>query len=413
VNILEKTQVNRWALLIGFGLALSPIHNLWLTELVTEDGVVGFFIPAFGTAVWFIGAGAFLVYNWEKLGLGSKWVYIPLFVIAGSMAISGFVAQPIFGDKVTPGIMGWVGIYSDKATPGLMGLGLVGVYVVSRTLGARMYLPMVPFVLIGVVLAVIGSLVNSNIIYADQDITLITNYCALAGYLILGGVLNQGRWQGAFLLMILVGLFFVGALEVVFIIGVMGITMLVRRDIDKCLLIPIGILAVLVVLWLAIGRLVPLYQGGSYNVATLFSVLSGSQPLTLEAMDAITTNRWGAIVREMQNINFWGHGYSLSTVGGGVIHNLPLIIVHQIGILPAIAWVFVTVYCLVKTKWKYAWVAVIAMCVFDHYIWTQFTPYWWVLVGVSTASNIENDYIFRGGHDRDYIQGHNTSRGMV
>lgn len=410
---MEEAQVKRWALLIGFGLALSPIHNLWLTELVTEDGVVSFFIPAFGVAVWFIGAGAFLVYNWGKIGLGDKRVYIPLFVIAGGMAISGFVSQPTFSSQVTPGIMGWVGIYSDKATPGLMGLGLIGVYVVSRTLGERLFRPLIPFVLIGVVLAIIGGLVNSDQLYAEQDITLITNYCALAGYLILGGILNQYRWQWALLAIILVGLFFVGALEAVFIVGVLGITMLVRRDINKHVLIPVGVLGVLAVLWLVTGHLTPLYQGGSNNVAVLFSLLSGSQPLTFEALDAMTSLRLTVIVKEMQNISFWGHGYSLSTAGGGIVHNIPLIIVHQIGILPAIAWVFVTAYCLLKTKWRYAWVAVIAMCVFDHYIWTQFTPFWWALVGVSTASGIKNDYIFRGGYDRDYIQRCNTSRGVV
>ena len=400
LNAKELKRNKRWAIVIGLGLALSPIHSLWLTELVTEDGVVGFFIPAFGMAIWFIGAGAFLVYNWESLGLGNKWVYIPLFVIAGSMAISGFVSQPTFGDKITPSIMDWVGIYSDKATPGLMGLVLVGIYVVSRTLGARLFRPLIPLVLIGVVLAVIGGIVNSDQSYAEQPITLITNYCALAGFLILGGIVNQGRYQWVLLTVVLVGLFFVGALEAVFIVGVLGITMLLRRDIDKRLIISMGVVACLVILWAVLGNLAPLYRGGSNNVETLFNVLVGTQPLTPQAMNMITSGRWVIIVREMQNISFWGHGYSLSTVGGGIVHNIPLIIVHQIGILPAIAWVFVTAYCLIKTKWKYAWMAILAMCVFDHYLWTQFTPYWWALVGVSTASGIENDYLCGGRHVR-------------
>lgn len=410
---MEESQIKRWALLIGFGLALSPIHNLWLTELVTEDGVVGFFIPAFGVAIWFIGAGTFLVYNWEKIGLGSKWVYIPLFVIVGSMAISGFVSQPVFSDQVTPGIMGWVGIYSDKATPGLMGLGLIGVYVVSRTLGDKLFRPLIPFVMVGVVLAVIGGIVNFGQVYAKQSITLITNYCALAGFLIFGSIVNQGRWQWVLISMVLVGLFFIGALEAVFIVGVLGVVMLCRRDMDKWILLPIGGVVILIVAWGLLGELSSLYRGGSNNVEALLRVLSGEQPLTMQSFDAMTTYRWGVIVREMQNISFWGHGYSLSTVEGEIVHNIPLIIVHQIGILPAVAWVFVTAYCLLKTKWKYAWMAIIAMCVFDHYIWTQFTPFWWVLVGVSTASGIKNDYIFRSGYDRGYIQRGNTSRGVV
>jgi len=74
---------------------------------------------------------------------------------------------------------------------------------------------------------------------------------------------------------------------------------------------------------------------------------------------------------------------------------VPLIIVDQIGPLAGLAWLWVTIACLVKTKWRYAFIAVIALSLFDHYIWTQAAPYWWVLVGVSTTSTIKSDLIFR------------------
>ena len=78
-----------------------------------------------------------------------------------------------------------------------------------------------------------------------------------------------------------------------------------------------------------------------------------------------------------------------------IVHNIPLIIVHQIGILAGVSWLFVSIYCTVKTKMKYLWIAVLAMCVFDHYIWTQFGALWWVLVGSSLTTEIKNDYIFK------------------
>ena len=77
------------------------------------------------------------------------------------------------------------------------------------------------------------------------------------------------------------------------------------------------------------------------------------------------------------------------------VHNVPLVIVDQIGPLAGFAWLFITIFCLVKTKWKYAWSAVLVLSVFDHYIWTQFAPYWWALVGISTTVAIKNDYIFK------------------
>jgi len=143
-----------------------------------------------------------------------------------------------------------------------------------------------------------------------------------------------------------------------------------------------------------LGYLTPLY-GGNLNVVALMDVVKGNGGIDEGTMRVMTTGRWPVIVREMKNISFIGHGYSLSIVGGGIVHNIPLIIVHQIGPIAGIAWLFVTVYCVIKTKWKYAWVAIMAMCVFDHYIWTQFGPLWFCLIGVSTSSTIKSDLIFR------------------
>jgi hypothetical protein len=114
-------------------------------------------------------------------------------------------------------------------------------------------------------------------------------------------------------------------------------------------------------------------------------------------MMKLTSYRWEVIVKAVQDIQFFGHGFSLSTVGGQVVHNIPLIIMHQVGPVAGLAWLFVTVYCLIKTKWKYAWIAVLAMCVWDHYLWTQCPPWIWAMIGVSTASTIKSDLIFRKG----------------
>jgi len=103
--------------------------------------------------------------------------------------------------------------------------------------------------------------------------------------------------------------------------------------------------------------------------------------------------RWLVIKDAVTDIQPLGIGYGLTNFTSHTVHNVPLIIIQQLGwpgILAALAWLWVTVWCLRKTRWKYAWVAVIALSIFDHYIWSQLAPYFWCLVGVSTITETAN-----------------------
>ena len=376
MELEKRAKSNRkWVIIIGVGLALFPIHNLWLTEVTSIGGMPILHLPAIGAVIWIMGILLFARNNWRNLDWGDKKILIPLLVIVASMGLSGFINGESLGDKFSPLFMG---------------MALFSAYVVSRSLGASIFRMLIPFVCIGAVIAVVIGILNPGVPSGG----LITNYCASAGFLIFGAVVNQGKWQWMLIIVALVGVFFIGALEAVFILGILGITVLVRRDFSRRFLIVSGVLAGLVGLLAVLGYLVPLYEG-SQNVAALVDVIEGDLPLDEGAITTITTGRQVAIVDAIKNTSILGHGYSLSTVGGRIVHNIPLIISHQIGPMAAVAWLFVTAYCLIKTRWKYAWIAVMAMCVFDHYLWTQLTPYYWVLVGVSASSTIKSDLIFR------------------
>jgi len=383
-------------MLIGIGLALSSIHNQWLTDLVTKDGEVLFFLPSFGYMIWILATLFFVfvydnwqknekgkwTFNWRGIDWGDRKVLISLLVIVGAMGISGVVN----GES-----------WSSKISPFLMGLSLFTLYLAARKLGITIFRVFIPFVIASTIIVVICGLINLGVSTGG----LITNYCAAAGFLIFGSILNQGNWQWMLIALILVGLFFIGALEAVFIVAVLGIVIILRRDVNRRFILVAGSIASLIVLWIILGYATPLYEG-NHNIDLLFRILRGDAELSSLTMTFLTSGRWAIIVRSLQDFSFIGHGYSvgieISDIIGesGTVHNLPLIILHQIGPMAAVAWTFVTAYCLLKTKFKYAWIAVMAMCVFDHYIWTQFAPYWWVLAGVSLASESKTDLIFRG-----------------
>ena len=180
-----------------------------------------------------------------------------------------------------------------------------------------------------------------------------------------------------------------GALEGMFVAGVLYAVVVVRKDVDKRFWALSGIAAVVVVAGIGFGYLTPIYAG-TKNLGTLFDAVRGDVPITVRVLDAITTGRWTINMAVIENLSLVGHGFTMS-VGSGTAHNMLLVIADQVGVAAAVAWGFVTVYGLVRSPWKYAWCAVIAMSVFNHYLWNQMMPFWWVLTGVSLGvGNVKN-----------------------
>lgn len=369
------TASQKWAIVIGTGLALFPIHNKWLTDITSIEGQATLFLPAIGGVIWILGTLFYVLKNWQELGWGDKKVYIPLLIISASIGISGFINGTAVLDRVAPLFMGAIFFTS---------------YLASRKLGLSMFWILIPFVITGVAIAVVNGILNPGTPAGG----MITNYCASAGFLIFGAITNRGKWQWILIMIALIGIFFIGALESVFILGVLAITVLIRRDFGRRFYLILAITLSTISLWAALGYLVPLYTANP-NLATLHQIATRQIPIDSKAIESLTTGRWTIISRALSDIKIFGHGYFLGTVGGFNVHNTPLIIVHQTGILAALAWTFVTIYCVIKTRLKYAWIAIIAMSIFDHYIWTQFGAYWWVLAGVSSTTVLKNDHIFR------------------
>lgn len=371
MELEKKAKSNRkWAILIGIGLALFPIHNLWFTEATAIGGMATLFVPAIGAVIWILGVLFYIVNNWQDLSLGDKRIYIPLIIIVVSMGLSGFIN----GEAV-----------AERVSPLLMGIVLFASYVVARNLGIDIFRMLIPFVCLGALIAVILGILNPGVPSGG----LITNYCASAAFLIFGTLVNQGSWQWVLIVVALVGVFFIGALEGVFIIGVIGIVLLVRRDYNKYVLISLGVLLVAAVISFR----------GTNNVLALVDLVTGEVPLSTYTANELTSDRWVVYTEAISRFNFIGHGYSLDLTQGRIVHNVPLMVMDQIGIVAAVAWLGVTAYCAIKTKWHYIWVAILAMSLFDHYLWTQFGPFWWCLIGVSTTSTIKSDLLFRSQNE--------------
>lgn len=382
---LKNNNKKKWAYVIGIGMGLMPIHNRWLTDLVTSDGVVGFFIPAFGISIWLIGVLVFITWNFERIEWADKKIWIPLLFIVVAIGVTGIATN----ENIT-----------DKGSPFVMGISLFGMYLAGRYLGKDMFIPLA----IGCVIASLGIIIH-GIFYPVEPsggFVFERNYDVATGYILLGLVLFVNRWQWALSILAISALFLSGSPEAVFAVCIVAVTVLLRLDVSKRLVYCFGIMGVLVVLSFSLGHGQKLYSF-TYGVVTNVSAseLPHRNPAGTESVkgDTVLERRWYKITEAIENIKPFGEGYNMTNFSAvSMVHNVPLILVQQLGyggILAAIAWLVVSIYCLVKTKWKYAWVTILALSVWDHYLWTQLAPVWWAVVGVSLSSTLKDDYVFK------------------
>lgn len=321
-----------------------------------------------------------------RLDLGNKYIYVPLLVIVASIAISGFVNGNGLGGKVTPLFFG---IY------------LFGAYLAARKLGKGIFLPFVVCVVVEAISCVVygvmypGERAGGIVAWSGSNITG-GNYAIAVRFLVFGAVVGMFRYQWLLWVVALVGLIFTGCEEAAIAVGVLGLVVLFRQDWGKKLLVPaIGAVIILAVLT-PMGITYKLIQPAFWYAEALSELPNArTTEERVEILDVATNNRWTSYVNTINSIAPVGHGYNITHFYLGIPHNVPLVIIEQVGIVAAVAWLFLIIYCLVKTKWKYAFTAVLVLSVFDHALWTQAAPWVWVLVGVATSSTVKSDLVFK------------------
>jgi len=297
--------------------------------------------------------------------LGSKWVWIPLFVIAISIAISGWGVEGI----------------NRLASIGIA-IVFCLLYLVARILGQHIFKPFAVAVIIESVSIIIwGALHNWG---QNGGLLSPTNYDIATGFLIIGVLVSAIKEQWFLGALAATALFFSGSAEAYFCLGILVVAMLIRRDWSKKLWITLGIGAILVVVALI---LMPEFLQPTFEKLGLSKefVVSPSTDTLAPAINRQLT---------MQSFRFFGYGFNMTNFYIKIPHNIVFIIIEQVGFISVGAWFIVAGYMLFKTKWKYLWISFISMGVFDHFIWTQAAPYFWVLAGVSSLNNIKNDKIY-------------------
>ena len=400
--LCRKYNLNSTTILLGVGLALFPVHNKLQPGIYETNGELHavIFLPqiAFGLIAFA------LCIEWhkkQKWDFGDKKVWIPLLVIVGSIFI-----QTLLNFNI------------ESLASACFGACLFGVYLVSKKIGTKIWLVMLPFLIIEAVSTIIYGFVYPGIraaglITSPYPIVPNVNYDIAIGFMIFV-LVAQGKVKWWITLLVCIALFFTGAPEMIFVVGVIGLAVLIKRDFSKDMFKIVGIVLLIAGLWAIPGYTQDIYSLSGDKLGALNEAITGqnTSPEFLDNselyqgtfVDTTQSSRLRRIInytfsgrievmeKAIKNISFFGHGYNVLGFTTKTVHNLPLIIVDQIGILAGIAWLWLTLYHLVKSKWNYLWIAIIALSIWDHYLWTQICFYWWVALG---ATNLTGRYLFK------------------
>lgn len=365
-----------------------------------------FFLPAIAFAVSvFILAG---LLRHGEIDLGPKRVYIPVMVICGSI-----VAQVVYNPTLNGLANAFYGVY------------LFAIYLVARKYGQDLFRPFAYAVVVISLSIIIAGLINPGV-RTGGLLSSSGNYDIAASVLILGTFVSAYKRQWILTGIVLVGLFFTGAEEGVFGLGVLTIYFLVTRDISRRILLPVGMLAITLAVATPVGITEDLYQSLMFRLSLVKEAAEASETVVAvaeyvpepvkEVVFRILENKTTVSVQELgvrevlrkatgnRFMTHWtlspirplGYGYNISAFYHGIPHNVLLIIIEQLGIPAALAWVYLIVYGIIKTRWRYAYVALFALGVWDHLIFTQMAPWWPAIIGASTASGQVNANLYRG-----------------
>jgi hypothetical protein len=380
---LQSPDYTAW--LISVGMVFFTIHNK------AQPLITYMFLPQIGVALICFGlVEAYHDATKAKIPitLGSKWVWIPMLIIIGSC----YLRIPIYGFQNT------------DIAGALFFSVMFGLYLASRIIGDKILIAFLPATIIEAISTIILGLMNpgvfsAGILSSPPSTEQWTNYELAAGFMLFGFLTYQGKYKWQLGTLVLVAMFFTGAPEGFFLTCLLMLLIVIRRDWNwRKVGITAGIILPIILAWTLLGFTFDYHLWGRIPYSFLsFNIPSHAVPS--EQLGWVAPNPiWSRIYgyqNAIKNFSLLGNGITLVGNTPMTVHNVPGIIIDQIGIIAGIAWTTASIYLLKASKYKYLWVVFLAMGLVDHYTWGNAAPWWWAIAGMTMVSEVKNDFILK------------------
>ncbi len=386
-----SNRVAAW--IVGISLVLFVAH-IRLPDVIMQVA----FLPWIGFGGLILTICSVLGRKGEKIELGEKKVWIPLAIIAVSIALSGVEAVLEHRISINEGI-----------SAASIGAFLFGVYLVSRKLGESIFKPMMFVVVIESVSIILWGMFHNW--QPNGGLISPPNYDIATGLLVFCVLVSPVKHQWWLSGIAIIGLLFSGSAEAIIAIVILFVAIIIRRDWSWRLAVVGATVATVIIMVTFTGVINKIQVPTVTRLRLAVDILQGKDTSQLmlsdegvwidpsvyqpsSTLDRITGLRFSHSKLTMP-IKPFGYGINLTKFYWGIPHNLILIVIEQVGILAAMSLLFIVSLQLKEKRMIYAWVGILALGLTDHYLFTQASPWVWSLAGVSSVGNIKSDLIFR------------------
>lgn len=284
--------------------------------------------------------------NIKKAGLGAKWCWIPLLII-------------------------WISALAHLQLAGIsFATWFFAAYLLGRTVGSKCLI----WVVYGAIVASVFIIISKITIYATGAYGILDGRIwfthHLAAFLILMGIVlaKPSKLRNALWIIGIPAIVLSGSQEALVVLPLLVFFTLLKKNSPKWILVPLGGFIALIVLT-------------GFAHAAYFNL--DAQRFT--SLDNILDNRVTPITDLLKSYDWiWGTGYHWSTLPT-TVHNVPLKIASQIGIVAGLAWLFMIVVGFFKTPYKWAFAIMLWIGLIDHSLWTEMAIWSPMILGIATA----------------------------
>jgi len=233
------------------------------------------------------------------------------------------------------------------------------------------------YIALAALLVAISCIIEGVITQNSSPRGITPNANLAAGYMLIAIFFSRG-YQKWFIPVIALGLLFTGYEAILMFVPILGLIALLQyRYSIKAMFLAhrnliyttLGILVIIVCIGLLTGTVESVY---ATNLQTSFD------------------GRFEQYKYAVENIGLIGHGYDPGIPTTGMwIHNVPLLIAVEFGILAALAWIFAMGYAVIKGFYRYPILA-LGMLSMVGVCWKfcDLSPMFWALLGLSASAAI-------------------------
>jgi len=286
-----------------------------------------------------------------------RWLLIPIIVIAASAFIHAVTSNNVYD---------WAGI-------GTVIIGIL-LLLLGRYVGVKLLWVFTLFGLLESILLIITQAVDPH--PSNGVIFAIAHFSC---FIILIGVFSAPqKYRWALLVLAIPAILMSGSEEGIWLLGIVAFVMFLRRDFSKYT----WVLVFTTVVTLAI-----IIPTGQFSAA--HPNLNNDRITTI---DNASNDRVSPYKQAIGMNIIWGTGWDYDT-RGQTIHNVPLKVAYQWGILAGLSIVVIVVFGFMRTRYKYIWALMAGSMLVDHYLWTHLLPWFWLLAGVASLEGTDHIFI--------------------